>query len=138
RRAALVEAVIVAGDGAGADVGPGADLGIAEIAQVIGLGAGVEPGILGLDEVADPGALADATAVAQPGERADHSAALDGSTLDVAVAQDLDLVGDGDAEAEADPGADRDVAAQPRVGGEEDAGGIDQGGAAFHRGAAQA
>ena len=49
----LVEAVVVAGDGAGADIGAGADLGVADIGQMIDLGAGVDQRRLGLDEVAD-------------------------------------------------------------------------------------
>src|SRR3546814_12514737 len=53
RRAVLQEAVVVAGDGAGADVGGGADGGVAQIAQVVGLGALAQLGVLDLDEVAD-------------------------------------------------------------------------------------
>src|SRR5690348_1533913 len=35
----LVDAVVVTGDGAGADVDPGADLGVAEIGEMVGLAA---------------------------------------------------------------------------------------------------
>src|SRR3954447_4414414 len=49
----LVKAVIIAGDRAGADVRLRADLAVAEIAQVVGLGAPPDPGRLHLDEVAD-------------------------------------------------------------------------------------
>src|SRR5690606_8266085 len=37
-RAVLVGAVVVAGDGAGADIDPAADVGIAHVGQVVGLG----------------------------------------------------------------------------------------------------
>ena len=50
------EAVIIAGDRARADIGAGADLGVAEIGQVVGLGALAEPRLLDLDEIADLGA----------------------------------------------------------------------------------
>src|SRR5690606_24526680 len=54
----LLLAIIVAGDGARADVGARADLGVAKIGQVAGLGARAEARVLDLDEVADLGALA--------------------------------------------------------------------------------
>src|SRR3546814_13799455 len=50
--AVLQEAVVVAGDGAGADVGGRADRGIAEIGEVVRLGALAALGGLDLDEVA--------------------------------------------------------------------------------------
>src|SRR5690606_40887989 len=40
----LVHAVVVAGDGAGTDVDAGADLGIAQVAEVVGLAAGAQAG----------------------------------------------------------------------------------------------
>src|SRR5439155_18285247 len=52
-RAVLLDAVVIAGDGARADVGPGADLGVADVAQMIGLRVRAEPARLHLDEVAD-------------------------------------------------------------------------------------
>ncbi len=51
--AVLVEAVVVAGDGAGADVGFGAHVGVADIGEVVDLGALGDHGVLDLDEVAD-------------------------------------------------------------------------------------
>ena len=56
----LLLAVVVAGDGAGADVGFRADRRIAEIRQVIRLRALAHRGLLELDEVADVRILADA------------------------------------------------------------------------------
>src|SRR5262245_17642465 len=50
--AVLADAVVVAGDGAGADIGAGADGGVADIAQVIGLGAGLDHRFLDLAEIA--------------------------------------------------------------------------------------
>ena len=47
-------AVVVAGDGARADIGALAHLGVAQIGEVIGLGPGGELQVLGLDEIADP------------------------------------------------------------------------------------
>ena len=49
----LLLAVVVAGDGAGADIRRVADLGVAQIGQVLALGAGAEAGLLQLDEIAD-------------------------------------------------------------------------------------
>ena len=49
----LARAVVIAGDGAGADIGAGADAGVADIGEVIGLGAGLDHGLLDLDEIAD-------------------------------------------------------------------------------------
>ena len=49
----LLEAVIVAEDGAGADVDAFADLAVAEVGEVVGLAAPAEAGLLRLDEVAD-------------------------------------------------------------------------------------
>ena len=53
QRLVLGKAVIVAGDGAGAEVGIGADMGVADIGEMIDLGAGLDRRGLGLDEVAD-------------------------------------------------------------------------------------
>ncbi len=79
--AVLVEAVVVAGDGAGADVGAGADARVAEIGEVVGLGARADLGVLDLDEVADPRLLAELRARPQPRERADAGAGGDGARL---------------------------------------------------------
>ena len=72
-------AVVVAGDGAGADVDIRADRGIAEIGQVVGLGARAERRLLELDEVADVRLLADVGVRPQVRERADARAGCDAS-----------------------------------------------------------
>src|ERR1700685_947144 len=51
--AVLGAAVVIAGDGAGTDIGAGADEGVADIAQVIDLGAGLYHGLLDLDAITD-------------------------------------------------------------------------------------
>jgi hypothetical protein len=49
----LVNAVVIAGDGAGPDIGALADMRVADIGKMIGLGARLEGGLLHLDEIAD-------------------------------------------------------------------------------------
>src|ERR1700722_15526420 len=77
RRAMLVAAVVIAGDGAGADIGVGADKGVADIAQMIGLGAGFQHRLLDLDKVADARTVAEPGAWPQPRERPDGSTLAD-------------------------------------------------------------
>ena len=55
----LPNAVVVAGDRAGADVGLRADRRVAEVREVVGLRAGHQVRLLGLDEVAEPRVLVD-------------------------------------------------------------------------------
>ena len=76
-RPVFVNAVIIAGDRAGADIGPRADLAVADIGEVIGLGPGAEPGRLDLDEIADMDVLLEDRSRAQPGKRADERARPD-------------------------------------------------------------
>ena len=59
QRLVLGEAVVVAGDGAGAEIGVGADMGVADIGEMVDLDAGLQRRGLGLDEIADPGAFAE-------------------------------------------------------------------------------
>ncbi len=90
----FVEAVVVAEDRPGADVGLLAHRSVAQIGQVVGLGAPAHLDLLDLDEVADVGLLADVRARPQPrvgsddgarthdrpfqmAEGADHRAGLD-------------------------------------------------------------
>ena len=93
-----------------------ADPGIADVAQMIGLGAGLEPGVLDLDEIADMGALADLGARAQPRERADPRARPDAHPLEMAERADLRALGDLDAGAEHHVGADLDARREHGVG----------------------
>ena len=67
RRPVLADPVVVGGDGPGADVGPLADLGIAEVAHVMLLGPGTQVRVLELGEVADLGATPDDAARAAGG-----------------------------------------------------------------------
>src|SRR4029453_11313404 len=76
-REMLLEAVVVARYGAGADVAVGADLAVAEIGGGIGFCAAAQHPLFGLDEVPDVPALADPRARPQPGERTDDRAGAD-------------------------------------------------------------
>src|SRR3954451_4151080 len=76
-RAVLAEAVVVGGDGAGADVGPLPHVGVAEVGQVGDFGPGADVGVLHLHERPHLGALADHRARAQVGERAHQGAVVD-------------------------------------------------------------
>src|SRR5580700_401203 len=69
----LCEAVIVAGDGAGADVGTGADMGVADVGEMVDLDAGLQNRGLGLDEVADFRSVAERGPRSQPRKGADQS-----------------------------------------------------------------
>src|SRR5262249_28313587 len=64
----LLEAVIVAGDGPGADVAVGPHLAITQVGEMVGLRPRADRRLLGLDEVADVHALREPGARAQPGE----------------------------------------------------------------------
>ena len=131
-------AVVIAGDGPGADVGPGADDAVADVGQMIDLHARGQVGGLDLDEVADPHALAQVGAGPQAGERADHGALGDGRALEMAEGADFHIVADPHAGREDHVGADRHVPAQYRVPGKIDRQRIGQGGAVFHGAGAKA
>src|SRR4029077_13200400 len=75
--AVLGTAVVIAGDGASADIGVGADKSVADIAQMIGLGAGLQHRLLDLDEIADARAVAEFGPGPQPRERSDRNALAD-------------------------------------------------------------
>src|SRR3990170_1993184 len=66
-RLVLRDAVVVAGDGARADVRPLADGRVPEVADVVGLDPATDGGLLDLDEVPDVGAGLDHRAGAEPG-----------------------------------------------------------------------
>src|SRR5262245_50827861 len=129
--------VIVAGDGAGADIGPLPHKRIAEIGEVVGLGAGPQHDVLRLDEVAYPRLRADATAGPEPRERTDHRPGFDAGPRNVREGVDLNPIGHLYPGAEDNVGADDDVAAKASVEAEPDAGGIDQRGTLLHGPAAQ-
>src|SRR6202021_2781524 len=90
----LAETIVVTCDGAGADIGVGADMGVADIAQMVDLDAGIECCSLGLDEVADFGALAERGPWTQPCIRADRSLLSDRGLDDVAKGMDDRAVAD--------------------------------------------
>ena len=100
---------------------------------MVGLGALAEPRLLDLDEIADPGALADLGAGAQPRIGADLGAGGDRRALDMAEGADRDALADRDAGAEDDVGLDHAVAADLGVVGEPDRLRRDQGDAVGHR-----
>src|ERR1035437_3755237 len=62
RRAVLIHAIIIAGDGARPDVHAFPNLGVAKIGEVVGLRAFAQPRLLGLHKVADVRAFANVAA----------------------------------------------------------------------------
>src|SRR3954468_22928581 len=77
RRSLLAGAVVVGGDGAGADVRVLADLGVADVGQVGHLGALSDHRVLDLDKGAGLGALEQDGARAKVAERPDRGVAPD-------------------------------------------------------------
>ena len=67
---------------------PRADAAVAQIGQVVGLGAPADLDLLHLDEVADMGVLADVGAGPQPRIGADQGAFTDDAALQVAEGAD--------------------------------------------------
>src|SRR5581483_10122291 len=123
-RAKLLEAVVVARDRAGANVGAGTDRAVAQIGEVIGFDAGLEARVLHLDEIADMHIAAEVGAGTQARKGTDARTVADRRTDHVAERRDLHPLADGDARAEDDEGANHAVAADPRIGAEVDGGGI--------------
>src|SRR6185312_14433777 len=82
--AMLVEAVIVAGDGTGADVSASANAGVADISEMVNLGAFADLGLLDLHEVADMSVGGEARAGSEPRERADRGPRADPRAFDMA------------------------------------------------------
>ena len=75
----LFDAVVVHGDGAGADVDLAADRRVAEVGEVIRLAAGADLALLHFDEVADVHVLVQHALGPQARERADRAARPDRS-----------------------------------------------------------
>src|SRR5690606_24805049 len=140
-RLVLVGAVVVAGDGTRADVDPGADLGIADVGEMVGLRAFAHAGRLHLDEIADMGMGGEFRAGPQPGIGPDARLGPDAGPVDVgegehlraradagvaqdAVRSDAGAVGDLDRALEDAVDVDRDVDAAGEPAAHVDAGGI--------------
>src|SRR5579863_393145 len=148
----LVVTVVVDGDNAASDVGIAPDDGVAEIAQVAGLGAAAETSLFGLDEIADTVMAFEMGAFAEIGERSDLAFIADvaifgadpelemGTIADDDVAQpcgalDEDVGADAAAAHDLDVGADDGVAADLDVGADVSSGGVDEGDAGVHQAA---
>src|SRR5690606_36232242 len=93
-RAVLAGAVVVAGDHSRPDVDVAADVAIADVAQVVDLGTRADPGLLGLDEVAEPRAGLEHGAGTHARERPHVAAGGDAGALDHAHGVDFGAVTD--------------------------------------------
>ena len=133
----LAVAVVVHGDGARADVAARPDVGIAEIGQVVGLGALGHARGLQFHEVADMDTVGHLRPRADARKRPDQHAPADAYALDVAEGVDDGVGPDGHAGTEADVGPDPDIGAELRVGRQPDRAGIGHRDPARHRGGAQ-
>src|SRR6202030_2092935 len=107
----LGKAVVVAGDRSRPDVGARADTGIADIAQMIDLRAGLDARRLDLHEVSDLGFAGDLSARAKPGIRPDRRAGADMRALEMGERMDNGAVVDRHAGTEDDIRLDQHVAA---------------------------
>ena len=85
RGAVLVLAVVVGGDRSGADVGPLADVGVADVGQVRDLRAGADVRVLDLDERAGLRSLAQHGARPQVRERPDADPVADVGPVEIGV-----------------------------------------------------
>ena len=88
----LVHTVVVAGDDARADVYAVADDGIAEIGEMVGLGAAPQSGFLGLAKIADVRLLADAAFGAEMRVGSNHRAVADFRAVEDAPVADGDPI----------------------------------------------
>ncbi len=126
-------AVVVAGDGARADVGARTDVGIADVGQMVDLGTGGDLRVLDLYEVADVHVLGQFRARTQAGVGADDRPARDVAPLEVAERADAGPGFDRDAGTEDDVRFDHRVTPQDSVGGEEHRIGCREGDAVVER-----
>ena len=118
--AVLFFSVVVAGDGAGADIAGAADGGVAQISQMVGFGLVAEVGVFEFNKVADVGTRSGVGVQAEAGERTDECAGTDGGLISYDVGQDgcvvVDLaIGDDRAGADAAAFADAGFAAELNV-----------------------
>src|SRR6478752_6662736 len=100
--AVLGDAIIIAGDGAGANIGSLAHTRIADIGEMIGLGASLDPRLFHLNEISDVHILAKVGARAQPRERSDARSFADMGAFKVRECADRCAVLNGDARAKHD------------------------------------
>src|SRR5947208_10738123 len=127
-RAVLRRAVVVASDGSSTHVHAATDLGVADVREVVGLGAGAEAARLDLDEVSNMHVLRQTDAGPQPRERPDAAtlaelgvvemrerehlgAGADADVFQHAVRSDPDVVAEAYPALEHAVDVDRDVAA---------------------------
>ena len=111
----LGEAVIIAGDGARADIGALSHPGVAQIGEMIGLGAFFNHRILHFHEVADMRARADLGARPQTGKRTDDRAAGNRGAFQMGMAAQPRAGADRHAGAEHHKGFDLHVILHHRV-----------------------
>src|SRR6185437_13294383 len=109
--AVLRKPIVIAGDGAGADIGALADRRIAEIGEVVRLDAGRERRVLHLDEIADMDAFAQGRTGPEPRERPDDRVIADFGAREMAEGRDLDPLAHRDLGSEDDERPDDAVAA---------------------------
>src|SRR4029450_10529676 len=94
RRAVFRLAVVVHDDRSAAEAGLRADVGVADVGEVIGLHAGPDHALLPLDEVADPGSAADRAVGPQVRVRAHLDVVADPARLDHAAELEMDAAAD--------------------------------------------
>ncbi len=104
--------VVIAGDGARADVRACTNLRVSQIAQVIGFGPCAQHRFLDFHEIADSGPRLQNGAGAKARERPHVATGSDPCSLQVRKGVDRRAVGDRNAGAEHDVWADRNVAAE--------------------------
>ena len=108
-------AVIIAGDGASADVRACANDRVAQIGQMIGLCALAQMGFFGFDEIADLCLFLQNRSGPEPRKGADFAALTDDRAFNMAVCADFYVVRYADAGAKKDIGFDQDIAAKLRI-----------------------
>ena len=90
----FVHAVVVASDGAGADVAAAADLRVAEVGEVVGFAAAADGAVFHFHEVADVHFVGQIGIGAQAGEGADAGAAADAAVFEVREGLDNRVIAD--------------------------------------------
>src|SRR3984893_1549596 len=116
-RAIFGEAVVIAGNRSRADIRPGADARISNVAQMVDLGTGADIRGLHLDEIADVHVLREAGAGAQPSEGADRHILADRRAFQIGKRADAAAFADAHTRTEDHMRLDDNVTAKPRVEG---------------------